>query len=60
MNQGVQPKGSYRVLVDKKGHLLWLTETDGKQIIYRSEPEANTWKKMKSGFIQLLPVELQL
>jgi len=60
MRVGVDPQNSYRVLMDSKGKLFWVTETDGKRVIFHSEPEADGWKRFQSGFIQILPVELQL
>ena len=60
MSKGVDPKSSYRVMMDSKGKLFWITEIDGKRVIYHSEPETDGWKRFKSGFIEILPVELQL
>jgi putative cardiolipin synthase len=60
MQVGVDPKNSYRVMMDSKGKLFWVTETDGKKVIYHSEPEAGGWKRFESGLIEILPVELQL
>lgn len=60
MNKGVKPENSYRVMLDNKGELFWVTEINGKKVIYHSEPEASGWKRFQSGFIEILPVELQL
>ncbi len=60
MSGGIDPKSSYRVMMDSKGKLFWVTEIDGKKEIYHSEPEVDGWKRFKSGFIEILPVELQL
>ncbi len=60
MKDGVKSRNSYRVVLDTKGELAWVTITDGKQIIYRSDPEVDGWKQFKSDFIGILPVELQL
>lgn len=60
MAQGVKPENSYRVMLDSKGKLFWVTEIDGKKVIYHNDPEVSTWKRFQSGFIEILPVELQL
>ncbi len=60
MSKVVDPKSSYRVMMDSKGRLFWTTEINGKKVIYHSEPEADGWKRFKSGVIEILPVELQL
>jgi len=60
MAKGVKPENSYRVMLDSNGNLIWITTIDGKQVIYHNEPEANGWKRFQSGFIEMLPVELQL
>jgi putative cardiolipin synthase len=60
MKDGVEPRNSYRVVLDTEGELTWVTIIDGKKIIYRSEPEVGAWKKFQSFFIGILPVELQL
>ncbi len=60
MRGGVDPKSSYKVMMDSQGKLFWVTETNGKEVVYHSEPEADGWKRFKSGFIEMLPVELQL
>ena len=60
MRGGVDLKSSYKVMIDSEGKLIWVTETDGKKVVYHSEPEADGWKRFQSGFIGILPVELQL
>jgi len=60
MEKVIQIKNSYRVMLDKKGELKWITEVNGTKVIYHSEPEASIWKRFESGLIGILPVELQL
>ena len=60
MSGGVDPKSSYKVMMNSEGKLIWVTETDGKKVLYHSEPEADGWKRFQSGFIEMLPIELQL
>jgi putative cardiolipin synthase len=60
MDEGVLPENSYRVLLDEEGDLLWVTETDGEEVLYHEEPETSFWTRFKAGFIRVLPVEKQL
>lgn len=60
MDEGVKPEHSYRVLQDKKGHLLWRTYINSEKVLYSTEPEAGVVKRIESCFIGLLPIELQL
>jgi putative cardiolipin synthase len=60
MDEGVLPENSYRVLLDEDGDLLWVTETDGEEVLYHEEPETSFWTRFKAGFIRVLPVEKQL
>ncbi len=60
MNDGVKPVNSYRIVLDTKGELAWVTTTNGKRVIYHSEPEVGAWRYFKSSFIEILPIELQL
>ncbi len=60
MKDGVKTKNSYRVILDTKGELAWVTTIEGKRIIYYSDPEVGVWKQFKSDFIEILPIELQL
>ncbi len=60
MDEGVQPQNSYRVELDANGNLVWITETDGREVRYNKEPETSFGQRFMSDFIQLLPVEHQL
>jgi putative cardiolipin synthase len=65
MDDGVQPQNSYRVVLDTNSEsgadrLVWLTEIDGKQVRYYSEPEASLWRRLSTWFIGLLPMEKHL
>jgi putative cardiolipin synthase len=56
----VRPENSYRVLLDERGDLVWITEDNGREVRFHAEPETSFWDRLMSGFIQLLPVEDQL
>ena len=60
MDEGVQPQNSYRVQLDADGNLVWITQTNGREVRYHSEPETSFGQRFMSRFIQLLPVEHQL
>lgn len=60
MDESVKPNNSYRIKMDKNGNLTWMTQINGKQVIYHTEPETSGWQRFKSGFIRLLPIQLQL
>jgi putative cardiolipin synthase len=60
MDEGMRPENSYRVFLDKDGKVTWLTQADGKQVIYHHDPESSAWQRFVAGFIGILPVEGQL
>jgi len=60
MDEGVQAQNSYRVLLDENGELVWITEIDGREVRYHSDPETSLRQRFISGSIMLLPVEHQL
>jgi putative cardiolipin synthase len=60
MDEGVLPENSYRVLLDRDGDLVWVTEVEGHEVRFHVEPETGLWERFISGFIQILPVEHQL
>ncbi|UCC55478.1 MAG: phospholipase D family protein, partial [Gammaproteobacteria bacterium] len=62
MDEGVQPENSYRVILETDvetgiERLVWITEIDGKEVRYYSDPEASTWHRFSSWFMGLLPIE---
>jgi len=60
MEKGVRPENSYKVVLDDDGDLVWITEVDGAEVRYRTDPESTFWQRLVSNFIGLLPVEHQL
>jgi len=65
MDEGVQPNNSYRVVleVDEEAdaeRLVWITEVDGKEVRYYSEPEVGLWRRFSTWFMGLLPLEKHL
>ena len=60
LEEGVTPENSYRVTLDEKGDLVWITEIEGKEVRYTKDPGSSFWQRFMSGFIQMLPVHDQL
>ncbi len=60
LDEGVTLENSYRVTLDEKGDLVWITEIEGKEVRYTKDPESSFWQRFMSGFIQMLPVQGQL
>lgn len=58
-NDATSPKQSYHVqLVDDE--LIWVTQENGQEKIYKTEPNAGIWRRVEAGFMSLLPIEDQL
>jgi putative cardiolipin synthase len=60
MDEGVRPENSYRVLLDADGNLNWVTEYEGREVHFDTDPESTAWQRFVTGFIRVLPVEGQL
>ena len=60
MEEGVAPDRSYRVLLDERGSMYWVTEDAGKALRYDVDPLSTFWQRWNAGIIRLLPVESQL
>ncbi len=51
---------AYRVDLDEKGKLIWISDHQGQHEIHHSEPQAGWWRKMQVKLYGLLPIESQL
>ena len=52
------PSNAYQVMVDPASHrLVWLTMSDGKPVIYQSEPGATTKRRTEVTLLRLLPLD---
>ena len=60
MDEGVLPENSYRVVLDEDGDIEWVTEYEGKEVRFDTDPESTAWQRLVTGFIRILPVEGQL
>ena len=50
----------YRVLLDDKGDLQWVTLENGKEVRFDKEPEVGFWKRFGAHFLSLFVPESQL
>jgi cardiolipin synthase C len=50
----------YRVSLDDKGDLQWVTVEKGKEIRFDHEPETGFWKRFGAGFLSIFVPESQL
>lgn len=67
LDSGVQPENSYRLKLQgadqfdetdlQQQKIVWITEKDGQNIVYTSEPEAGLFQKLGVFFLNLLPIE---
>ncbi len=65
MDMGIRPANSYRVILEPdestgRERLVWITEEDGKEVRYYSDPESGLWQRFSAWFIGLLPIEKHL
>ena len=65
IDEGTLPENSYRVLLETDAEtgderLVWITERDGEEVRYYSEPEVGLWRRFSTWFMGLLPIEKHL
>jgi len=64
METGIQPTNSYRLALenDESGmaQLVWITEKDGEEVRYYSDPEVGLWRRFTTWLVSLLPIEHHL
>lgn len=65
MDEGVKPENSYRVILEtdtetNTERLIWITEVEGEEVRYYSDPEVGFWRRLSSWFIGLFPIEKHL
>jgi len=65
MEEGIRPENSYRVMIEKNEEtgierLVWITQIDGEEVRYYSEPEAGAWRRFSTWLIGLLPIDEHL
>jgi len=65
MDSGVLSENSYRVLLEAdeatgNERLVWVTEKDGQEVRYYSDPDVSVWRRFSAWFMSLLPIEEHL
>jgi putative cardiolipin synthase len=53
-------KQTFEVFLNEKGQLRWRALEDGKEVIYKKEPQTSWWQRFKAGFMRMLPIRGQL
>ena len=48
---------SYQVIPDADANIVWVTQEDGQQIIYHSDPQTGLWRTITSGIVSALPID---
>jgi len=65
MDDGIRPENSYRVMLETDAEtgterLVWITEIDGEEVRYYSDPEVGIWRRFSTWFMGLFPIEKHL
>ncbi|MET0988751.1 MAG: phospholipase D family protein [Steroidobacteraceae bacterium] len=60
IEENMREENSWRVELDEKGHLRWVTARDGVEEISTHEPATGLWRRFQVGFYKLFPVEKYL
>jgi putative cardiolipin synthase len=54
----VVPQRSWQVrLAQEGGGLEWIDRTTGQDIVHRTEPETTWWRRFRSRFMAIAPIE---
>ncbi|MET0656664.1 MAG: phospholipase D family protein [Steroidobacteraceae bacterium] len=56
----MRAENSWRVELDEKEHLRWITARDGVEEVSTHEPATGLWRRFQVGFYKLFPVEKYL
>ena len=62
MDVGTELDNSYHLVLEKEdeddsGDIVWITEDNGKEVRYDSDPHAGFWRPISAWFISLFPIE---
>ena len=65
MDEGIRPENSYRVILENDAEtgverLVWITQIDGEEVRYYSDPGAGFWRRVSAWLMGLLPLEKHL
>ncbi|UCC15114.1 MAG: phospholipase D family protein [Gammaproteobacteria bacterium] len=56
----VAPERAYRLRLDDRGKIEWVTQIDGEEVVFKKEPDSTWWQRFKVGFYRILPIKEQL
>lgn len=51
---------TYEVFLNEDSDLRWRANEDGREVIYKKEPETTWWQRFQAGFVRMLPIRGQL
>jgi putative cardiolipin synthase len=51
---------TYEVFLNEKGKLRWRSMEDGREVIYKKEPQTTWGQRFMAGFYRMLPIRGQL
>lgn len=51
---------AYEVFLDSGGKVRWRGWEQGREVVYKKEPETTWWDRFKVGFVGLFPIKSQL
>ena len=60
MIEGIPPENSHQLVLDEDGDLQWITQIDGGEVRFDTDPLSSFGQRIMSSFIGILPVESQL
>jgi putative cardiolipin synthase len=60
IEENMLPENSWQVMLDEDGNLMWSGLENGAEARYSHEPTTGFWRRLKSGFLSLLPLEKYL
>jgi putative cardiolipin synthase len=60
IEENMLPENSWQVMQDENGKLEWIGLESGEMIRYSHEPSTTVWRRFKSGFLSLFPLEKYL
>ena len=53
-------KQAYEVFLNNNGKLRWRALKNGKEVIYKKEPQTSWWQRFTASFMRILPIRGQL